>query len=78
MTSLPSPSQHDPVRQLTLVKQDQRWVFRYARGEEQQMMQRLASEANDPASRLDWFDVAVLSHQMGEHLAAKLETLKDD
>jgi len=77
MTSPNDPTTNDPARQLTLVKQDQRWVFRYAPGEEKQMMEQLADQARDPASRLDWFDVAVLSHQMGEHMAQKLEQIKD-
>ncbi len=68
----------DATRQLTLVKQDQHWVFRYAPGEERKMMRQLVDAARDPASRLDWFDVAVLSHQMGEHMASKLAEITED
>jgi 3-oxoacyl-[acyl-carrier-protein] synthase III len=76
MPSPDEPTSHDTTRQLTLVKQEQRWVFRYAPGEEKQLIEQLIAQARDPASRLDWFDVAVLSHQMGEHMAGKLEQIK--
>lgn len=64
-------------KQLTLVKADQRWVFRYCPGEEAELMSMLADAARDPASPLDWFDAAVLSHQMGVELQQRLDDQTD-
>jgi len=72
-----NPSTVATTRTLTLVKKDQRWVFRYQPGEEPAVLQWLASTANDPDSRFDWFDAAVLSHQMGETMGSQLAALKD-
>lgn len=71
-----TPSQSQP-KQLVLVKQDQRWVFRYMPGEEPVVLQWLADTARDPKSSFDWFDAAVLCHQMGHRLGAKLKQLKE-
>jgi hypothetical protein len=63
------------ARQLVLVKRSQRWVFRYCPGEETNVLQSLAEEAEDPTSNFDWFDAAVLSHQMGDKMARQLKNL---
>lgn len=63
-------------KQLSLVKNDQRWLFRYRPGEEAQLLETLAEAAKDPAVNFDWFDAAVLCHQMGHRLQARLEQLK--
>lgn len=74
-----APASHTmtPVvpQQLVLVKRDQRWVLKYMPGEESAVLHWLAGEARNPASALDWFDAAVLSHQMGSQLAQQLESL---
>jgi len=72
-----NPTTVATTRQLALVKKDQRWVFRYQPGEEQVVLQWLAATANDPNSRFDWFDAAVLSHQMGETMGSQLAALKE-
>jgi hypothetical protein len=74
MTAPQQPA--NPPRQLVLVKKDQRWVFRYMPGEESAVLQWLARSAKDPASHLDWFDAAVLSHQMGDRIAQQLQQFK--
>ncbi len=65
-----------PPLELVLVKRGQRHVFRYDAGQEQGMLQSLVDMARDPDSGLDWFDVAVLSHQLGQKLSQRLEALK--
>ena len=71
-----SPFEHGPdTRQLVLVKHGQRFVFRYAAGEETLVLQRLSEMVRDEDSDLDWFDAAVLSHQMGQCMSAQLEAL---
>ena len=73
----PSPSA-DTRRQVVLVKGAQRWVFRYAPGDEVRLLGDLARLAEDPASGLTWFDAAVLSHQMGQRLSRQLESILQD
>lgn len=63
-------------RQLVLTKKDQRWVFRYMPGEEQVVLHWLAATARDPKSTFDWFDAAVLCHQMGGNMSASLKKLQ--
>lgn len=63
----------DGQRQLVLVKQGQRYIFRYAPGDEAQMLESLIELARDPESELTWFDAAVLSHQMGQRLGKQLD-----
>jgi hypothetical protein len=65
-------------RQLVLVKQRQRWVFRYMPGEEQAVLNWLARTARDPAADFNWFDAAVLSHQMGTRMEDKLKSMLED
>ena len=67
---------HD-VKQLVLVKKDQRWVFRYHPGGESEVIGTLAAAAKDPITTFDWFDAAVLSHQMGHRLGAQLNKLHE-
>ncbi len=59
--------------QLTLVKKNQFHVFRYPQGQESAMIQTLVEMAANPASPIDWFDAAVLSHQMGQRIVGDLK-----
>lgn len=70
----PMPGGIDP-RQVCLVKAGQRYVFRYTRGEEAQLLNDLAEMARDPNCELNWFDAAVLSHQMGRSFGHQLEQM---
>ena len=77
--STPTPSAITPARsphQLMLVKQGQRYLFRYRNGEEVQVLEGLAEMARDPQSGLDWFDAAILTHQMGKEFTQRLEALR--
>lgn len=65
----------DDARQVVLVKHGQRYVFRYTPGQETKLIQGLVEMAGDPQSQLDWFDAAVLSHQMGQRLSKQLENI---
>ncbi len=62
-------------RQLTLIKKGQYYLFRYQPGDEASLIQTLIDKAEDPRCALDWFDAAVLSHQMGHRMAAEMQTL---
>ena len=62
-----------PIRQLSLVKGTQRFVFRYPAGREAEVIDRFATLAADRSSDFDWFDAAVLSYQMGRRLEKELD-----
>jgi hypothetical protein len=63
------------TRQLTLVKKGHCHLFRYQPGDEAVLMQTLIDMAEDPKCDLNWFDAAVLSHQMGHRMAGELQNL---
>ncbi len=63
------------IRQLSLVKGDERFVFRYQAGQEATIVDAFASMAADEQSRFDWFDAAVLSYQMGRRLETELDQI---
>jgi hypothetical protein len=63
------------ARQLTLIKKGHYHLFRYKQGDEAALIQTLIEKAEDPKSPLDWFDAAVLSHQMGNRMASEMQTL---
>jgi len=63
------------VRQLSLVKGTDRYVFRYPCGHEADVVDRFARLASDRSTGFDWFDAAVLSYQMGRRLEKELEPI---
>ncbi|MHC4444090.1 MAG: hypothetical protein ACYTF1_17025 [Planctomycetota bacterium] len=63
----------DLVRQLSLVKGEHRYVFRYQAGREAEIIGVFAEMAADSQREFDWFDAAVLSYQMGRRLEMDLE-----
>lgn len=64
------------VRQLSLVKGDHRYVFRYQAGREADIISSFAEMAADADQEFDWFDAAVLSYQMGRRLEMDLEEVR--
>jgi len=65
------------IRQLSLVKDDERFVFRYQAGQEAVVIDAFAEMAADQANRFDWFDAAVLSYQMGRRLETELDQIAE-
>lgn len=63
-------------RELVLVKNGQRYVFRCAPGEEPRLLRRLGDLVRDPHMDLDWFDAAVLSHQIGQRFGNQLQRMQ--
>jgi len=57
-----------------MVKGPHRFVFRYYPGCESELLGALVALANDPDSEFDWFDAAVLSYQLGQHLSRDLDS----
>lgn len=61
------------VRQLSLVKGPHRYVFKYAPGQESDVIGAFAEMAMRTDSEFDWFDAAVLSYQMGRRIEMALD-----
>ena len=47
--------------------------FRYETGQESKVLDALIELVNKRENSFDWFDAAVLSHQLGQHLAKELK-----
>jgi hypothetical protein len=65
----------DLPRELVLVKDGHRYVFTYQPGEECRVLSGLVKLVHDPDSDLNWFDAAVLSHQMGMRMGRQLQQM---
>jgi hypothetical protein len=61
------------TKTLSLVKGNQQFCFRYQVGEEAKVLESLIDMVNRRELPFDWFDAAVLSHQLGQHLAKELK-----
>lgn len=61
------------VKTLSLVKGSEHFLFRYETGEEAKVLDALIEMVNRRDLAFDWFDAAVLSHQLGQHLAKELK-----
>jgi hypothetical protein len=63
------------MRTLSLVKGRQHYCFRYEVGQEGKVLEAMVEMVRKREIGLDWFDAAVLSHQLGQHLAKELQSL---
>lgn len=61
------------VKTLSLVKNKEHFYFRYEEGQEGQVLQSLVDMVNRREVSFDWFDAAVLSHQLGQQLSKELK-----
>lgn len=61
------------VKTLSLMKGRQHFCFRYEVGQENGVLDALVSMVHRRELGFDWFDAAVLSHQLGQHLAKELK-----
>jgi hypothetical protein len=61
------------TKTLSLLKGQQHFCFRYEPGDEAQVLDALIDMVKRRELRFDWFDAAVLSHQLGQHLAKELK-----
>lgn len=62
-------------RELSLLKGQERFVFRYEPGNEENILDAFVDMANDRANSFDWFDAAVLSFQLSKHLVSEADKL---
>jgi hypothetical protein len=63
------------LRQISLVKGSQRYVFRYTPGGEPQIIDAFINLADDADNEFDWFDAAVLSYQMGKQMSRQADEI---
>ena len=61
------------TKTLSLVKGQQHFCFRYEVGDEARVLDAMVEMVNRRELSFDWFDAAVLSHQLGQHLAKELK-----
>ena len=61
------------LRTLTLVKGTHQFHFRYELGQESHVLDALVDLVNRREHGFDWFDAAVLSQQLGQHLKRELK-----
>ena len=61
------------MKTLTLAKGRHRYCFQYEVGQEALVLDSLVEMVNRRDLSFDWFDAAILSHQLGQHLAKELK-----
>ena len=71
----PAATTPPAMKQISLSKGKESFVFRYADGEERGVLEALADFAKRRDVKFDWFDAAILSHQLGQHLSQELQSL---
>ncbi len=69
---LPS-SETGSMKTLSLVKGRHHFCFRYEVGQEGVVLNSLVDLVHRREIPFDWFDAAILSHQLGQHLAKELK-----
>ncbi len=63
------------LKELSLVKGTERFIFRYESGDEEQVLDAFVETANDRTRNFDWFDAAVLSFQLSKQLVSEADKL---
>lgn len=61
--------------EIVLVKKGRRYMFRYETGEESKLLSHVVEMVQRPDNDLDWFDAAMLSHQMGRRMCRQLDQI---
>jgi hypothetical protein len=61
------------MKTISLLKGHHQFCFRYAVGDESKVLDALVEMVHRRELCFDWFDAAVLSHQLGQHLAKELK-----
>lgn len=69
---LDGPGLREPV---TLVKGSHKWMFSCDAGDEASLLKRLSELASDRNAPFDWFDAALVSHQLSKRLKPGLQRI---
>jgi hypothetical protein len=62
-------------RQLVLNKGAEKFIFRYDKGREDELLDALIEQAKDKRTDFDWFDAAVLSFKLTQSLIGQANEL---
>ncbi len=62
-------------RQLVLNKGAEKYIFRYDKGRENELLDALIEQAKDKRMDFDWFDAAVLSFKLTQSLIGQADEL---
>jgi len=62
-------------RQLVLNKGTEKFIFRYDKGRENELLDALIEQAKDTRMDFDWFDAAVLSFKLTQSLIGQADEL---
>ena len=62
-------------RQLVLNKENEKFIFRYDSGCEDELLDVLIEQAKDKRTDFDWFDAAVLSFKLTQSLIGQADEL---
>ena len=65
----------DIKKQLVLNKGSEKYIFRYEKGCESQLLDVLVATASDKNIDFDWFDAAVLSFKLTQSLIRQADSL---
>lgn len=57
---------------IVLRKGRERWIFRYAQGQEGALLARISHLARAGEAGLDWVDAAIISHEISRRIASRL------
>lgn len=60
---------------VTLVKGLHKWTFACDPGDEPELLRRLSELASGPDTPFDWFDAALVTHQLNRRLKAGLHRI---
>ena len=63
------------LKELSLLKEQERYVFRYEPGGEEELLDSFVDLANKRDNNFDWFDAAILSFQLSKHLVEEADKL---
>lgn len=63
------------MKQLVLNKGSEKYIFRYAEGNEEQLLDALVEKADDGSCDFDWFDAAVISFKLTQSLIGQADDL---
>jgi hypothetical protein len=65
----------DRQRQLILSKGNEKFIYRYDQGNEDELIDTLVSQAKDQRIDFDWFDAAILSFKLTQSLICQADEL---
>lgn len=57
-----------PMNQIVLNKGDEKYIFRYERGREDELLDALIDQAKSKRTDFDWFDAAIISFKLTQSL----------